>query len=231
MSRFVMVVVSLVVLLLVSCSRQSSDDDSVVSSEQAPPTQAPSEEHVQPEEEPKEDVQPVELNIDVEVTPPQQDVQPKQGPPKEAASPSKEETKQFLIKKCKARMPDVVLEIFGVMHRELELDFVGDTMTVTLKESWKDVVSKFTCSVPLTDLNPSRVTIGDGPQQAYSYVKFQTTGDITFQLKHTSNQGSDDDWTRNKHNFPVKNEDAEQIAKALTHLIKLCGGKSELFED
>ena len=150
-------------------------------------------------------------------------------------SPSKEETKEFLTKKLtwNDRYDDLWI-----------VEFEGDTLILKRRSQ----LSETQHYLRLSDLNPNRVsydtfedcgrsvfrlalcvTDSDSSQVEYRNYQRKKVGKEFKLFERKINPGNT---SRLGYPFLVRDaHTARQAQKALVHLIKLCGGKAELFDD
>jgi len=155
---------------------------------------------------------------------------------------SKKETEDFIIAKC--RWSD------GEMAQEVILDGPDTARRLIVKRLKRPTEGKYTLWIDaalIRDLNPNRVEAKGAKRPPYPVDAFATSGD---RVKYSYGDVASKDAMR-KYPTPEKlaaalresvsdisylpfsfrdERTAKQVAKALTHLIKLYGGKEELFE-
>lgn len=140
-----------------------------------------------------------------------------------ACGQTKQETKDFLVTKYNT----------NVQGQWVTVAFEGDVMIVESRQLTDGKVRlNLRQKVALKDLNPRRVVVDIKPENSVHTVRVDTTD-----LKKTATTTFFDGDKDSKLNFVSfyncrpDERNTRQIAKALEHLISLCGGKAELFED
>ncbi len=145
-----------------------------------------------------------------------------------ASGQTKEETKKFLVEKCESKWSD------NAGNYVESVSFDGDTFVITHKcydKSTGKIKSLIIDTGKLADLNPNQVSTDYNDATNYSDVWVNVTGKkqkIT--RKHVS--GSTSTFTLSGASaWGLDQRTAAQVNKAFRHLITLCDGKGELFEE
>lgn len=150
---------------------------------------------------------------------------------------SKDETKQFLIEKCKLQVSNLGVG-GGTSFHEVFFE-KGETIVQRTKFRASDLSWDRDYRVSLKELNPKRVKVekleASGPFPAIYFVTAEVTGKKSKVIRHLKIYTKPtEEKTERTCDICIEGcdeRDARQIAKALTHLIKECGGKPELFDD
>ena len=144
---------------------------------------------------------------------------------------SKEETKKFLQKKLSYSSNS------GTHNLTERVTFKGDKLVY--KKSYyrnddKQLETSYEHTMDLADLNPKRVIFkaAEAPYR-HGWIKLCTTDDkqAIFCERWSEREGKKRYDPGTDVDITVLARNADQAVRALRHLIKLCGGKSELFED
>ena len=156
--------------------------------------------------------------------------------PQTASAQSKEETEKFLVKKLSGYKSPAWLQLWV-------LTFKKGTLIVQRSDVWdqsddKDRYYSTTYTVKLADLNPAHVEATEtrAGEKVQCFVKLHTTDDKkAVNHKAFNKRGTEmNKFTGSQNDLWIMvkdNRTANQAAKAFRHLIKLYGGKEELFEE